>query len=362
MTTVHFLPVGLKHVTREKTLTARYDRLLEQLIAPRMVKGRKVAVKVHMGGDQTYTTNHPTFIRRTVMRIRDAGGDPFLVDSRARYNPDCGYTYDTLGCLVFPAAGLHDKYVYRKKTRSHLLPEVEIGGFIHDTDVLVNLSHAKGHGHCAYGGAIKNLAMGAVTDRTRRETHSVMGAPIAWDRRRCKRCGVCIEHCRGRAMRFRDGELVVDSHSCMYCGRCLALCPTKALRMDEGGWTSFQHALALTAREVARPFEPDRILHINIALQITALCDCFGMGQPSLTPDVGIIAGRDIVAVEKATLDLIGPQPFFPQAVPGGREALDDEGLHPFQRAWGKDPYEVVREAARLRMGSARYRLRTMPS
>ena len=363
MKAVHFLPVGLDHVTREKTLTARYDQALERLIPAKMVKGKSVAVKIHLGGNQTYTTNHPTFVRRTVRRIREAGGEPFLVDSRARYNPDCGYTYDTVECMVFPAAGLADKYVYPKRTRSRLMPLVEIGGFIHDAEVLVNLSHAKGHGHCAYGGAIKNLAMGAVTGRTRRETHSVMGQPILWDKRKCRRCGVCVEHCRGSAMSFSEaGELVIDSHNCMYCGRCLALCPEGALSMDEGGWPDFQRALALSAREVLKTFDPDRVLHINLALGVTALCDCFGMGMASLIPDVGILACQDIVAVEQATLDLIARQPFSPEAVPGGREALDDASLHPFQRAWGKDPYEAVREATRLKMGTPRYRLRTVRS
>ena len=363
MTTVHFLPVGLDHVQGSKTLTARYDRLLSKLITPGMVKGKSVAVKIHLGGTQTYTTNHPTFVRRTVSRIKAAGGNPFLVDATAKYNPDCGYTYETLGCLVFPSAGLGDRYVYPRKTRSKLLPIVEVGGFIADADVLINLSHAKGHGHCAYAGAIKNLGMGAVTGRTRSAVHSVMGQPIRWDANKCRRCGVCVEHCRGQAMAFNEKDaLTIDSHDCMYCGRCLALCPEGALAMDESGWPAFQRALALAAREVLKTFEPGRVLHINLTLEVTALCDCFGMGLPSIVPDVGILASTDAVAVDKATLDQIGEQPFFPNAMPGGREPLDDESLNPLHRTWGKDPYVVVREAARLNMGSPTYRLRTVPS
>ena len=165
---VDFLPVELARIDGASTLTARFDRLLARLITEEMVKGKSVAIKVHLGGSETYTCIHPAFMRRVVQRVQQAGGSPFLVDSGARYNPGCGFTYDTLGCLVHPAAGLNDQYRYVHKTGLRFLPTVEVGGFIQDADVLINLSHAKGHGHCAYGGALKNLAMGAVTGATRR--------------------------------------------------------------------------------------------------------------------------------------------------------------------------------------------------
>ena len=115
--------------------------------------------------------------------------------------------------------------------------------------------------------------------------------------------------------------------------------------------------VAVAAREVLRAFEPGRVLHINVLLHVTALCDCFGMGQPSIVPDVGIMVSPDVVAVEKATLDAIGRQPFFPEALPGGREEAEGR-KHPFERAWGKDPYVQVVEASKLGMGSLKYRVR----
>lgn len=358
MSEVMFAPVALRKVEAKRTLTARYDGILKRLITREMVEEKSVAVKVHLGGEETYTCIPPTFIRRTIQRIREAGGFPFLTDSNARYNLSCGYTHEVLGCLVHPAAGLLNRYFYTKKTGSTLLPKVEVAGFIHDADVLINLSHAKGHGHAAYGGAIKNLGMGAVTNNMRTAVHSTMQSSFKWDSKRCVRCGVCIEQCRGKAMKFDEkGKLTIFDHDCLFCGRCVALCTQKAITINESLWPKFQRALVLSAREVLRTFEADRVLHINVILNVTALCDCFGMGQPSLVPDVGIMLSRDIVALEQATLDAIGKQPFFPEALPGGRQALG-ESLHPFYRAWGKDPYVQVAGAARLKMGTRKYQLR----
>ncbi len=78
------------------------------------------------------------------------------------------------GCPIYPAAGINDRYFYKKKTGSNIIPYIEVAGFLNDADFLINLSHSKGHGNCAYGGAIKNLAMGGVTANTRRDIHSVM--------------------------------------------------------------------------------------------------------------------------------------------------------------------------------------------
>lgn len=356
--TVLFAPVGLARVDSRHSLTTRYETILSELVPEKMVRGKTVAVKIHLGGGQSYTCTHPTFIRRAVEHIRRRGGKPFVTDSGGDYNPSCGYTRDVLECPVYPAAGLANRYFYARKTGTRLLPTVEVAGFIHDADVLINLSHAKGHGHASYGGAIKNLAMGAVTGNTRRDVHATMCTRFSWDPERCTRCGVCIQHCRGKALSFNEKkELVVNDHNCFFCGRCIALCTRRAITANESRWGRFQKALALSAREVLRSFAPGSALHINVILNVTALCDCFGVGQASLVPDVGIMASADMVAVEQATLDAIGAQPFFPEAVPGGRVALEDN-LHPFHRTWGKDPYVQVKEAEKLKLGTASYRLK----
>ena len=65
---VLFAPVGLRRVEAKRTLTARYERMLERFVTRKMVEGKSVVIKIHLGGRETYTCTHPTFIRRAVQR------------------------------------------------------------------------------------------------------------------------------------------------------------------------------------------------------------------------------------------------------------------------------------------------------
>jgi uncharacterized Fe-S center protein len=46
------------------------------------------------------------------------------------------------------------------------------------------------------------------------------------------------------------------------------------------------------------------IAYVNIAVNITRECDCFGITQEAVTPDIGVLASFDPVALDLATLDL----------------------------------------------------------
>ena len=88
---------------------------------------------------------------------------------------------------------------------------------------------------------------------------------------------------------------------------------------------------------------------------MTAFCDCWGMTTPALVPDIGILSGSDIVAIEQASLDLIQYEDLIPGTLVPGAE-LRDKG-HLFERIHGKDPYEVIKHLADLDLGSREYKL-----
>lgn len=95
-------------------------------------------------------------------------------------------------------------------------------------------------------------------------------------------------------------------------------------------------------------------------MDVTPHCDCLGMGQPQIVPDIGIVGGRDIVAVEEASLDLVKDAKFLKEQLPPYlKHVSDDETLHPFQRIWGpyKDPYLVNVYGEKLGLGSRKYYL-----
>ncbi|MCM8816946.1 MAG: 4Fe-4S ferredoxin, partial [Candidatus Omnitrophica bacterium] len=82
-----------------------------------------------------------------------------------------------------------------------------------------------------------------------------------------------------------------------------------------------------------------------------------GFATQPVIPDVGIMASYDIVALEKATLDLIDKQKYIEGTLPGHLRFVKEKG-HLFERIWGKDPYIQVKEAAKLKLGNLSYNLK----
>ena len=261
-----------------------------------------------------------------------------------------GYTASTLGCPVLDGCGYFGKYFYTKEVDYKTFHHVDVAGLIHDADFLIDFSHFKGHGCCAFGGACKNLAMGAVTDRTRHEIHSLEGG-LEWDEKKCVHCDACIKSCNHEANSFdKEGKYRVNFHHCTSCTHCVKVCPTGALTLTGRNNVAFQHGLALCTKTVLETFEPGNVYFINLVANVTALCDCWGLTTPSLVPDVGMFASDDIVAIERACLDSIKIENLIPVGVPQGME-LGTEG-HLFQRLHGKDPYVLINEMESLGMGS----------
>ncbi|MCG3220126.1 MAG: hypothetical protein H7641_01995, partial [Candidatus Heimdallarchaeota archaeon] len=59
----------------------------------------------------------------------------------------------------------------------------------------------------------------------------------------------------------------------------------------------------------------DRIRYINIAIDITAHCDCATTGGHLLVPDVGIFYSKDPIAIDQAGVDLVTKSPGMPGSV-----------------------------------------------
>jgi len=359
MSEVHFLPVEVKRIDPKRSLLARYEKLLAKTITRKMVEDQQVAIKLHLGGSYGYTQVHPAFVIRVVNRVKQCGGHPFITDHRVD-NRNAGMTPDAMGCPLYHATGIKDKYFYTVKTGVRMLPKVEVAGYLHDADVLINLSHAKGHGQCGFGAAIKNLGMGAVTHTTRGDIHKIMDNAFEWHADECIHCGKCVEACEHGAIWFaEDNELRQNSHHCTLCLHCMTVCPTGAITVGTEGWPKFQRGLALASKAVLDTFDPELVFHINVAINITAICDCWGLSLANIRPDVGILASTDPVAVDIATIDMLDCEDIFPGSLPAEVKLNDGDG-HILQRIWGKDPYYQVREAAKLGVGSEKYTIKKM--
>lgn len=357
---VLFAAAAVKRLEASATLPAKFERMLARFDMKRVCKGNTVAVKIHVGGGIGFTTVPPLFIRLLVQKIKDAGARRvFVTDGSLSVHEAVarGYTAEVLGAPVLGAGGVNDRYFYRHRIGYKALKEIEICGNIEDADALFNVSHFKGHGDCGYGAACKNLAMGCVTQKSRGELHKLEGG-LEYDEKLCSKCRKCVRACTRDAAKWNQehNRLEIFYHHCVYCRHCVLACPKDAIKISGGGFVPFQRGMALATKEILSTFKPGRVLHINFLTQITVYCDCWGFSTPALMPDVGILASEDIVAVEKASLDLTRDGVPLPGSLPPGRQLV--EGQHLFERIHAKNPYVQVEQLEEVGLGVSRYRLR----
>ncbi|MBI5724393.1 MAG: DUF362 domain-containing protein [Planctomycetes bacterium] len=354
---VTFASARPKELRAEATLPSLLDRMLGTWNFKKRFAKKRVAIKMHLGGNVGFSTIHPVFVARTVEAVKNAGGNPFVTDGPSAVESAWrrGYTPQTLGCQLLPVAGAADKYVYSRKVNFRTLKTVELAGNIVDADAMIVLSHGKGHGHSGFGGAIKNIAMGCVDGGTRSKIHRLMSAAFEWDSSKCTGCLLCRDNCPNKAITFKKGKIDIFDHACKYCMHCQLACPQKAITIDQSGYRHFQRGMALTVREALKTFEPGRVLHITLLLNITPFCDCWGFTTPNIVPDVGIVAGEDIVAAETAAIDMIKAENFIEGSLPSPLRRTGSG--HLFQQIHGKDPYIQVEECVRLGLGDRKYRL-----
>ncbi|MBW2988317.1 4Fe-4S ferredoxin, partial [Candidatus Woesearchaeota archaeon] len=85
---------------------------------------------------------------------------------------------------------------------------------------------------------------------------------------------------------------------------------------------------------------------VNVLMDIAEVCDCTNQGFTDsgsiklVSPNLGILVARDIVAIDQASLDLVN-------------EATNGK----FSGLWGPDAGWQTEEAAALGLGSKEYKL-----
>ncbi|MBQ8919580.1 MAG: DUF362 domain-containing protein, partial [Acidaminococcaceae bacterium] len=170
-------------------------------------KDKFVAIKMHFGEAGNLAYLRPNYAKVVVDMVKAAGGRPFLTDCNTLYvgsrkhaleHLDTAYVngFNPLctGCHVIIADGL-------KGTDEALLPvpngevlkEAKVGKALADADIIISLSHFKGHEMAGFGGAIKNVGMGGGSRAGKMEQHS--NGKVAVDQDKCVGCGRCVKIC-----------------------------------------------------------------------------------------------------------------------------------------------------------------------
>lgn len=171
--------------------------------------------------------------------------------------------------------------------------EMHVGKDLRDYDSLLVLTHFKGHAQGGFGGSNKNIGIGCADGRIgKKEIHTREGSSDQWS--------------------IGEEEFME--------------------RMTESCHATVDHF-------------GKRIAFIDVMRNMSVSCDCEGPGaEPVVTPDVGILASLDILAVDQACVDIVYSMP-------------KDAGKHLIERIESRHGLRQLTYMKELGMGNDRYRI-----
>lgn len=297
---------------------------LDEVISP----GDLVAIKLHFGEKGNTGYIRPQFIRKIVDEVKKAGGKPFLTDANTLYVGsrsnavdhlktaiENGFAYAVVDAPLVIADGINGKdFISIPVNRKHC-KDVKIGSAIVLADAMIAVSHFKGHEATGFGGAIKNVGMGCGSRAGKQVMHSDMLPKV--NQEKCKACSRCHQWCPTGAIAVGELKMaVLDPNACIGCGECTVTCPHGAISVN---WRNnmkdaLQEKMAEYALGVLQN-KKGKAGFINFLNNITPDCDCFSFSDAPVVRDIGILASRDIVAIDQACVDLVNKE----RALPGSR-------------------------------------------
>lgn len=277
-----------------------------------------VAIKIHFGEMGNLAFLRHNYAAKLVEHIKSRGGRPFVTDCNTLYvgsrtnaldHLDCayknGYNPLTLGCHTIIADGLKGTDETLVDIDGEYVKQAKIGSAIMDADIIISLSHFKGHDQTGFGGAVKNLGMGCGSRAGKMEMHCSSKTVV--DPRLCVGCGRCKLSCAHGAITLTNKKASIDVDKCVGCGRCIGACNANAIEPEN---YDSNERLGRRMAEYAFAVVKDRPnFHICLALDISPLCDCYSKNDISIIPDVGMFASFDPVALDHACADACNAMP-----------------------------------------------------
>lgn len=348
-------------------------RLFEAMDPKNMVKPKSIwAIKLHFGERGNHTFIRPHLVRTFTDALKSLQAKPFLTDTNTLYvggrinSADHletaimhGFGPEVTGAPVIIADGL--------RGTSEIVVEVNRGGISQAyiaadfaaADGAIILSHIKGHELTGFGGALKNVGMGAASRRGKLDQHSDLSPKVT--AKKCVSCGRCVSQCAHRAISFtKEKKAFIDNNKCVGCAGCIPVCPEEAIAVQwDGDAPKFMKKM-IEYTKAALTGKGERVFYINFINGLSPLCDCVNHSDAPIVSDLGVLASCDPVALDLASAELVNNAPGLPNS------ALPEEA-----RAAGADKWEALHPGCQWRyqleyaeeigLGSRDYKLTWLP-
>jgi uncharacterized Fe-S center protein len=307
--------------------------------------GKYVAMKLHFGEPGNLAFLRPNFIKTVADNIIDLGGKPFLTDCNTLYvgrrkdalehlaaARENGFDVTSTSCQVIIGDGLKGTDDVEVPVAGGVYCKTAmIGRAIMDADIIVSVTHFKGHELTGFGGSLKNLGMGCGSRAGKMHMHND-GKPTVLDPE-CKACKMCASFCAQSAIRYdsQTGKAHIDENKCVGCGRCIGVCHFNAI---ENQSTSSNDALNFKIAEYAKAVVDGRPnFHVTVVNQVSPYCDCHCENDAAVIPDIGMFASFDPVALDHACIDAVNAAPAIMTSIQSERAHDHDhdhfKNIHP---------------------------------
>lgn len=232
-----------------------------------------VALKIHFGEPGNTAFLKPEEVKPICEKVKTCGGKPFYTDCNTLYDSPRKTTTEHL------KVAKNHGYVLTNAGAEAIIPEetdwesvkvnqkhfkaVQISGEIRRADVIIALTHFKGHEVSGFGGALKNLGMGCGTRLGKLKMH---------------------QECRG----------------CAQAPTC-----KKNINL-EACWVGSPTLVQEKIVEYAYGAVKDKkCAFFNFIVRVSPNCDCYPHNDPPIVPDIGVLASLDPVAIDQASADLV---------------------------------------------------------
>lgn len=277
--------------------------------------GQFVAIKIHFGELGNVSYLRPNYARAVVDVVKELGGKPFLTDCNTLYPGsrknalehlycawENGFTPLTVGCPILIGDGLKGTDDIEVPVRGgEYVKNAKIGRAVMDADVIISMTHFKGHETTGFGGALKNLGMGCGSRAGKKEQHNNGKAYVQQEI--CRGCRRCMRECANNGLVFdpETRKMHVDKEHCVGCGRCVGACNFDAIDFED---PNSNQMLNYRIAEYAKAVVDGRPqFHISLVMDISPNCDCHGENDAPILPDVGMFASFDPLALDQACVD-----------------------------------------------------------
>lgn len=363
-------------------LTKKLQKLIRMAgIGDIDMNGKFVAIKMHFGELGNLAYLRPNYAKAVADVVKEQGGLPFLTDCNTLYpgsrknaleHLDCaninGFNTTTTGCQIIIGDGLRGTDDVEVPVHNgEYCKTAFIGRAVMDADIVISLTHFKGHEQAGFGGCIKNIGMGCGSRAGKMLQHQSGHPHVIGEK--CRGCQRCAKECGSDAISYPEKEIdgkkvkkaYIDPEICKGCGRCIGACAFDAIENDN--WD----APALLGRRMAEYTQAvcygRPCFHISLITDVSPNCDCHGENDAPILPDIGMLASFDPVAIDQACVDLCQKATPIRNSQLGDNMASPD--FHDHHDVWlNSNPNtawkETLEQGEKIGLGSREYELITM--